>query len=62
VSALIWFKRFGQTKIGELADFSFIAKTASSTGQRQTWKKQFPPDAVFSGGKWIKGEKVVSKK
>lgn len=56
--------RFGTIKIGELAELLFY-----KNGRQVDWslpfgelEKQFPPDSIFSGGKWIKGEKLVPRK
>lgn len=56
--------RFGIVKIGEFAELLFY-----KSDRQIDWslpfsdiEKQFPPDAIFSGGKWVKGEKVVPRK
>ena len=55
-------QRFGSRRIGELAEFFFYLKGRQIDWTATDLEKQFPPDAVFSGGKWVKGEKAVSKK
>ena len=55
-------QRFGTVKSGELAEFFFYRKDRTVDWSCSDLEKQFPPDAVFSGGKWAKGEKVVPKK
>ncbi len=54
-------KRFSPIKSGELADFHFYRKDRVVDWHSTDLEKQFPPDAIFSGGKWIKGEKIVPK-
>src|SRR5439155_10805762 len=51
-------QRFGNIKVGELAEFFFYQKTRVVDWTATDIEKQFPPDAIFSGGKWIKGEKA----
>ncbi|MEQ1606308.1 MAG: M14 family zinc carboxypeptidase [Pyrinomonadaceae bacterium] len=55
-------QRFGQTKVGELAEFSFYKKDRTVDWASTDLEKQFPPDAIFSSGKWIKGEKLVPRR
>jgi hypothetical protein len=55
-------QRFGVFKPGELAEFSFYRKDRTVEWTAPELEKQFPPDAIFSSGKWIRGEKVVPKK
>lgn len=55
-------QRFGQTKAGELAEFFFYKKDRTVDWASTDLEKQFPPDAVFSGGKFVKGEKLVPRK
>lgn len=55
-------QRFGQTKTGELAEFFFYKKDRSVDWASTDLEKQFPPDAIFSGGKWIKGEKLLPRR
>jgi hypothetical protein len=54
--------RFGNIKIGEFAEFCFYRKDRTIEWTAIDLEKQFPPDAIFSGGKWIKGDKTVPKK
>ena len=54
--------RFGSLKIGELAELLFYRKDRQIDWTSKELEKQFPPDAVFSTGKWIKGEGIVPKK
>ncbi len=55
------YQRFGIVKPGELAEFFFYKKDRSVDWTAADLEKQFPPDAVFSSGKWIKGSGVVPK-
>jgi hypothetical protein len=54
-------QRFGRAAPGELADFSFYKKDRAIDWSAIDLEKQFPPDAIFSMGKFIKGEGVVPK-
>ncbi|MFT3743579.1 MAG: M14 family zinc carboxypeptidase [Pyrinomonadaceae bacterium] len=55
-------QRFGQAKAGELAEFFFYKKDRTVDWASTDLEKQFPPDAVFSGGKFVKGEKLVPRR
>ena len=55
-------QRFGQPKPGELAEFFFYKRDRTVDWAAAELEKQFPPDAIFSGGKWIKGEKLVPRR
>lgn len=55
-------QRLGSLKIGELAEFYFYRKDRVVDWTAADLEKQYPPDAIFSIGKWIKGEKLVLKK
>jgi hypothetical protein len=55
-------QRFGALKAGELSELFFYKKERSVEWTATDLEKKFPPDAIFSGGKWTKGEKVVPKK
>jgi hypothetical protein len=56
--------RFGMVKIGEFAELLFYknGRQVDPTLPFGEIEKQFPPDAIFSGGKWIKGDKVIPRK
>lgn len=47
---------------GELAELLFYKSSRTIDWSGVDLEKQFPPDAIFSGGKWFKGEGVVPKK
>lgn len=53
--------RLGKLKIAELAEFLFYKKDRVIDWHAADLEKAFPPDAIFSGGKWIKGEGQVPK-
>lgn len=55
-------QRFGKTKPGELAEFYFYKRERTIDWAASELEKQFPPDAIFSTGKWIKGEKLVPRR
>jgi len=54
--------RNGTFKVGELAELLFYKRDRQIDWTSKDLEKQFPPDAIFSTGKWIKGEGVVPKK
>lgn len=56
------YQRFGQTRAGEFAEFFFFRKDRSIDWASSNLEKQFPPDAIFSSGKWIKGEKLLPRR
>jgi hypothetical protein len=49
-------------RAGSLGEFLFYRKNRQIDWAAVDLEKQFPPDAIFSGGKWIKGENLVTKK
>ena len=55
-------QRFGNLKLGELGEFLFYRKDRTIDWAVKDLEKEFPPDAVFSAGKWVKGEGLVPKK
>lgn len=55
------YQRYGSAKIGEMAEFFFYKKDRQVDFTVADVEKQFPPDAVFSLGKWKKGDGVVPK-
>ncbi|MFM9905812.1 MAG: M14 family zinc carboxypeptidase [Pyrinomonadaceae bacterium] len=55
-------QRFGKTAPGELAEFFFYKKDRVVDWALPDFDKQCPPDAIFSGGKWIKGDKIVPRR
>jgi hypothetical protein len=55
-------QRFGATRPGELAELLFYKRTRTIDWAAPDLEKRFPPDAIFSTGKWFKGEGVVPKK
>jgi len=49
-------------KVGDAAELLFYKKDRQVDFTSKELEKQFPPDAIFSTGKWIKGEGIVPKK
>jgi hypothetical protein len=54
--------RVGSLKVGDPAELLFYRKDRQVDFTAKDLEKQFPPDAIFSAGKWIKGEGLVPKK
>lgn len=52
----------GQLRIGQSGEFLFYKKERKIDWTAENLEKTFPPDAVFSEGKWVKGEKLFVKK
>ena len=48
--------------VGTFAEMLFYKKDRQIDWTVAELEKQYPPDAIFSLGKWIKGEGVVPKK
>jgi hypothetical protein len=55
-------QRFGAARAGELAELLFYKRNRNIDWAAAELEKSFPPDAIFSTGKWFKGEGVVPKK
>jgi hypothetical protein len=55
-------QRFGNTRPGELAELLFYKRTRTVDWSAADLEKRFPPDAIFSTGKWFAGNGVVPKK
>ncbi len=53
--------RFGRLKPAELAELHFYRKGRAVEWSAPDLESRFPPDAVFSLGKWFKGKGVVPK-
>ncbi|HVF46139.1 MAG TPA: M14 family zinc carboxypeptidase [Pyrinomonadaceae bacterium] len=51
--------RFSKIRAGELLELMFYRKERVVDWTVADLEKQFPPDAIFSSGKWFKGEKIV---
>nr|MBA2621100.1 hypothetical protein [Acidobacteriota bacterium] len=51
----------GLLKTGSSGDFLFYKKTRKIDWTAKDLEKSFPPDAVFRGGKWEKGERLLPK-
>ena len=54
--------RFTAIKVGELAEFMFYKRDRNIDWKTPDLETQFPPDAIFSSGRWIKGDRVVPRK
>jgi Zinc carboxypeptidase len=54
--------RFGKLKTGEAGEFLFYKKSRQIDWKTPNLETAIPPDAIFSQGKWFKGEGVLSKK
>jgi hypothetical protein len=52
-------QRFGRLRVGELGELLFYKKGRGVDLSLKDLEKQFPPDAIFSVGKWVKGAGVV---
>jgi len=52
-------QKFGSLKQGEPAELLFYKKDRKIDWSSKNLATDFPPDAIFSGGKWTKGEGVV---
>lgn len=55
-------QRFGKTAPGELAELFFYRKDRVVDWMSADLEKAYPPDAVFSSGKWVKGDRIVPRK
>lgn len=53
------YQRFGRPKVGELAEMFFYRKDRVIDWNAPQIEIQFPPDAIFSGGRWLKGKGIV---
>lgn len=48
-------------KVGGRGEFLFYKKTRQIDWTVENLREKFPPDAIFSLGKWVKGENVLPK-
>lgn len=55
-------QRFGRVASGELAEFLLYRKDRVVDWTAADIEKQFPPDAIFSTGKWIKGGNLIPRR
>jgi hypothetical protein len=55
-------QKFGKIKLGDSAELLFYKKDRNVNWASADLEKEFPPDAVFSLGKWTKGEGLLPKK
>jgi zinc carboxypeptidase len=49
-------QRLGTLRTGDLAEFCLYKRDRVVDWTVPDLEKQFPPDAIFSGGKWLKGD------
>jgi hypothetical protein len=54
--------RFTGIKPGEFGELLFYKKDRQIDWNALEFEKQYPPDAIFSLGKWLKGEALFKKK
>ena len=54
--------RFGKLKTGQPGEFLFYKKSRVIDWKTPNLETAVPPDAIFSQGKWLKGEGVLQKK
>lgn len=54
--------RFDTVRVGASGEFLFYKKSRRVDWAAKDLEKEFPPDAVFSFGKWIVGENLLPKK
>ncbi len=55
-------QKSGLLRVGASGEFHFYKKTREIDWTTKDLEKTFPPDAIFSNGKWTKGEKLFPKK
>ncbi len=55
-------QRFSSVKAEELAEFAFYKRSRTIDWSAADLETRFPPDAIFSFGRWIKGAGVVPRK
>ena len=61
-SAFNVIQRFRETRVGSLGDLFFYKRERVVDWTAADIEKLFPPDAIFSGGKWTTGEGVVTRR
>jgi len=54
--------RFGKLKAGDPGEFLFYKKSRNVDWKTPNLETAIPPDAIFSQGKWFKGEGILQKK
>ena len=52
---------FDKIRVGAVGEFLFYKKSRQIDWTAENLREKYPPDAIFSLGKWVKGEKVVRK-
>ncbi|MBA2493455.1 MAG: peptidase M14 [Acidobacteria bacterium] len=53
--------RYGFVRVGSSGEFMFYKKTRQIDWKAADLEKTFPPDAIFSLGRWVKGEELLPK-
>jgi hypothetical protein len=61
-SNFIVVQKFGKIKVGDAAELFFYRKDRNVDWNAKDLENEYPPDAVFSLGKWTKGERLIPKK
>jgi hypothetical protein len=54
--------RFGKLKVGDIGDLLFYKKSRQIDWKTPNLETSVPPDAIFSQGRWVKGEGLLAKK
>ena len=54
--------RFGKLKAGDPGEFLFYKKSRNVDWKTPNLEQAVPPDAIFSQGRWFKGEGILQKK
>jgi len=62
VSGFYLVSRFPPVRSGSLGEFIFYKKDRQIDWKAENLEQKFPPDAIFSQGKWIKGSELFMKK
>jgi hypothetical protein len=62
VSNFYLVSRFPPVRSGSLGEFIFYKKDRQIDWKAENLEQQFPPDAIFSQGKWLKGGDLILKK
>lgn len=62
VSQFYLVPRLDPVRFGTLSEFIFYRKDRTIDWKAENFETQFPPDAIFSGGKWVKGGDLILKK
>ncbi len=55
-------QKYDRLKVGEPAELLFYRKDRTIDWAAKDLVARFPPDAIFSLGKWTKGDGVIARK